>query len=126
MRRRAKYCSDTCREIDARGNYHVANATLGISPGTVGAMGELLVSVDLMRRGYDVFRALSPNCACDLAVVAAEGLIRIEVRTGYRSRTGSLHYSHNKPGQECRYDIMAVVLHDGTITYLPELPAKTP
>ena len=52
-------------------------------------MAELVIAADLMQKGYDVFRALSPHCFCDLLAVKAGRTIRVEVRTGYRSTTAS-------------------------------------
>jgi len=38
-------------------------------PSTVGAMAELCVAADLLRHGFEVFRAVSPHSTCDLAVL---------------------------------------------------------
>lgn len=37
-----------------------------LTAGTQGAVSEMMAAVDLLRRGYEVFRALSPNAGCDL------------------------------------------------------------
>jgi len=39
-----------------------------LSSGTTGAISELVAAADLMRHGYHVFRALSPNCPSDLVI----------------------------------------------------------
>lgn len=62
----------------------------GLSTGTLGALAELAVCVDLMRRGYAVFRALSPACYCDIIARKFETVWEIEVRTGYE-RNGHLY-----------------------------------
>ena len=37
--------------------------------GTTGAIQELKVSIDLMEKGFDVYRALSPSAKCDLLAI---------------------------------------------------------
>lgn len=118
MRHKAKFCSDACKHSQERVNYERVNPTPELSAGTVGAVGELVVSVDLMRRGYAVFRALSPNCICDLAVVANGKLLRVEVRSGHRTAGGSIYCNW---GDKTRYDTLAVVLRSGEVFYFPEL-----
>jgi hypothetical protein len=80
----------------------------GLNAGTVGAIGELIVSADLLQKGYEVFRALSPSSSCDLAILTKEKkLIRVEVKTGYRTKmTGRLGCA--KP-DNARFDILAIV-----------------
>lgn len=90
----------------------------GLPTGTTGAIGELRVAVDLMQRGFEVFRAISPSCSCDLAVLHAGGLLRIEVRTGYKNKsTGKI--VTNTPRNPDRYDVHAIVVGD-SVTYIPE------
>ncbi len=48
-------------------------------------MSELLVSVDLMKKGYSVFRSISPACFCDLIAIKEGEIMKVEVRTGYTS-----------------------------------------
>jgi hypothetical protein len=95
-----------------RQRYNNANVRLRtkISPGTVGAIAELAVAVDLMERGYDVFRAVSPACSCDLAVLSGGELLRIEVRTGHLSANGGLYWGATR-NDDGRFDVYAVVLH---------------
>lgn len=63
-----------------------------------------------------VFRALSPSCDCDLAVLKNCKLIRVEVTTGYTMQNGALSYHHHDTKN---YDVIAVV-HKGGISYFPE------
>jgi hypothetical protein len=84
-----------------------------------GALSELLVATDLMRRGYDVFRALSPSSPCDLIILQGVATQRVEVRTGHRSPTGRLiaPIGNKDVG---RSDIVAIVYDKGKhIVYLP-------
>ncbi len=91
--------------------------------GTIGAIGELAAGADLLRRGYEVFRALSPACSCDLIALRDGRLLRIEVRTGTRNlRTGHVAWSKS-PADKARSDHYCVVLGAGTeLIYDPPLP----
>ena len=79
-------------------------------------VGELRVCIDLLSKGFEIFHAVSPNCSCDLAVLKDGKLIKIEIRTGYRTRNGTLQWGKNK----FRADMWAIVLKD-EIIYVPEL-----
>lgn len=62
--------------------------------GTVGAINELRVSIDLMRKGYEVFRALSPHAPFDLFAIKDGKQFDIEVRAAYRNlETGKIYSS---------------------------------
>ena len=113
----ARYCSRRCRLDHGKSvnGYKSLGKTTGISSGTVGAIGELRVAVDLMIRGYDVFRALSPHTSCDLAFIENGQLLRVEVRSGYRTTTGNIRISNPKH----RADILAICLLD-EIIYQPD------
>ena len=69
-------------------------------------MGELLVSADLLKKGYEVFRALSPGCSCDLVAMKNEKLIRVEVKTRQKSQ-GSFSFKTKK-----KADLLALVMGD--------------
>jgi hypothetical protein len=103
------------------------NIQLPVPTGTVGAVAELLVAADLLKRGYEVFRAVSQACSCDLAVLKNGALLRVEVRTGYFDANGAPFRNKLTAKDVGRSDIHAVVHHypkGGTlITYSPELPA---
>jgi len=83
-----------------------------VATASVGAASELRVCVDLLLKGFHVFRAVSPACACDLMLLHGDKALRIEVRTV--SSTGS--YS-----AKGRYDIIAAVGKE-SIKYTPALP----
>lgn len=88
-----------------------------VSPATVGAIAEFLVSVDLMKRGYDVYKALSPAASCDLVIVSRDfkKVYRVEVKSG-QLKNGRIY-----PNQKSnRFDILAVVIQDKVI-YQPEV-----
>ena|SRR3990167_3411291 len=113
-------CSQECAKKNHIRLYGMSSNFPGIATGTVGAIGELVASVDLMSRGYDVFRALSQSCSCDLLALKDGNLLRIEVRTGYRGASGKLQYSKSD-NDSGRSDHFAIVLGGKEVIYLPEL-----
>src|SRR3972149_3193615 len=116
----AKYCSKKCLNIHLKkrcGRYGFKEQ--GISTGTVGAMSEILVSFDLMSKGFEVYRALSPASSCDLLAIKKGKMINFEVRTGYRGvNNGKISY----PKTNIRAKLVAVVLYDKReVVYFPPL-----
>jgi hypothetical protein len=90
----------------------------GVNTSHIGAIGEHLVIVDLMKKGYEVFRAVSPGTTVDLIVQQTTDptwLRRVEVTKGKRRKNGDLRW---QPHKSTRYDWLAVWEDDGTITYV--------
>jgi hypothetical protein len=122
-----KYCSDACARANERqrrealSDRHPSNR----STGTVGAISELVVTVDLLNRGFDVFRAVSPSCSCDLIAMKDGTVLRIEVRTAYQRKDGTLGH-HRRIGEESNYDVMAAVHATGLIVYTPPIIDRDP
>ena len=117
-KKNAIYCSVKCGRLAYSKASGVYGHYPGMAPGTTGAIGELRVSVDLLIRGYEVFRALSPATSCDIAILKSGALLRVEVRTGYRNlKTGKILFCGARAG---RADVTAVVLPD-EILYVPPL-----
>jgi predicted nucleic acid-binding Zn ribbon protein len=111
-------CSRKCKKRRQSENYHKENPPSEICSATVGTIGELRVSLDLLTKGYEVFRAMSPAASCDLAVLKNGKLLRIEVRTSHYDAKGKPYAS--KAQDNHRADILAKVLPD-KIFYYPEL-----
>ena len=110
-----KYCSKQCRP-----SYMTYGSGLDLASGTVGAIAELAVSADLMRRGFEVFRALSPSSSCDLLAIRQPGLppVKIEVRSASRHVDGKLGCAM----QKIRADVLAQFVHqENAVVYSPEL-----
>jgi predicted nucleic acid-binding Zn ribbon protein len=105
-----KYCSKECR-------MKVATQPLWpfLSTGTVGAINELKVACDLFTKGYEVFRALSPSCSCDLIALKNGVASKIEVRTATKYKT-----TINASNYNFRGDYLVKVLKN-RIIYEPEL-----
>ena len=96
----------------------------GISTSTVGAIQELLVSVDLMEKGYHVFRALSPSCPCDLFALKDGKAFDIEVRTAYRKQDGSFSKNYHRltnPPKYFAWVVREINSETDTIIYEPSL-----
>ena len=107
-----KYCSSLCRNqhyIKITGRYAYDNM---IASGTVGAISELMVSSDLMKKGFAVFRALSPNCICDLIAIKNGGFFRVEVTTGYKSQKNKISHAKKKSKSDGRCDIIAIYIRN--------------
>lgn len=117
---RWKYCSEECYQATNHAKYSTLNPFKGKTYATTGAISELRVAVDLLAKGYDVFRALSPNCPCDLAILKDGKLLRIEVRTAHISTSGKLYKTKNKRDDPNNIDHYAWVLPDKVI-YEPDL-----
>lgn len=120
------YCSHECRVEFLRKkyidqNYKEVNPYRGKNTIVTGAISELRVAIDLMTKGYDVFRAISPSCPCDLAILKNGKLLRIEVRTATRSSTGKIYKTRSNNDHSENIDLFADVLPD-TIFYTPQLP----
>lgn len=81
------YCRTTCQPayISQQRAHHAVQALYDttVPTGTIGSVGELAVSIDLMCKGYTVFRALSPASYCDLIARKYDVLWHLEVRTGH-------------------------------------------
>ena len=107
-----KYCSRKCSATKYNGKFP------GLATATVGAIGELEVCADLLKKGFSVFRAVSASCSCDLAVLKDHQLIRVEVTTGYRNPAKDRMYYPKK--DTSKFDVLAVSLPDG-IYYSPSL-----
>ena len=84
-----------------------------ITGGLKGAMNEYLVSVDLMKRGFTVYRNMSPNGMTDLIAtrtISDKELLVIFVQV--KSNRGGINQREKRQN-----DILAVVNDDNTILY---------
>ena len=83
-----------------------------------GGASELTASADLLRRGVPVYRALTFVSAADLIIDLDGRLLRVEVRSAKRNASGHIRYAAPQKG---RYDVLALVEPDGSVTYRPSL-----
>lgn len=112
-----KSCSLKCRLEFERAPY--VQPYSNIPTGTVGAIGELRVCCDLLAKGFEVFRAVSQACSCDLIISKGGTIKKVEVRTGYVSNFTGKRYA-NRSGSSNRRDVIAICYPD-SIIYEPEL-----
>lgn len=70
-------------------------------------MHELAVCVDLMRRGFEVFRCVSPNSRCDLVAINGGNFIKVEVTSGTLSKKGMVSFP---PRKLHSFDLLAIVV----------------
>lgn len=114
--RTRKYCSSKCRSEA----YFGKSPSLNLQTGDKGALSEMLACADLLKRGFHVFRAISPSAPCDLIAMKDTRLIRVEVTTVRRTTTG-VHYNHKRHKSE-KYDMLAfVILGEDVIEYEPSI-----
>lgn len=126
-RYRSFYCSHGCKLSVERNKYRKANPVSIVGRAQSGAVSELLVCADLLRRGFEVFRAVCPACSCDLAVLKDGILQRVEVKTGsrYIKVDGTVMHTYGKGHAGIRADILAVVDLDANhIIYTPPFPEQ--
>ncbi len=89
------------------------------SQSTIGTIAELVASADLMNRGFEVFRALSPNASCDLIAKMGPTSLRIEVKATVVADGKIRSRSANKSAP---VDHVALVIRNGQVFYKPALP----
>ena len=113
-----KWCNKTCQmEFKLGGPYPFQD----ISTATRGAMSELLACIDLMKKGYEVYRALSPASSCDVLALKNGKFFDVEVKTGYRSKDNKqITSTTNKNQIKAHY--LAIVIHrTNEVVYEPPL-----
>ena len=86
-----------------------------------GAIGEFAVCNDLMRMGWYTFRAMQRNGPVDIMGISPMGLMR-------RFDAKTLKEAKSAPPEKWKIEVVidhyAVVGHDGTVRYEPELPVE--
>ena len=102
-------CSPQCK-TERKNNYYGCYSKEGDGIGSQkgGKVHELLVCCELVKAGYDVYYQLTPQCKHDVTLLhrKTDKLIRLEVKTGYRSETGKVI----APKHAHSFDVMAVLL----------------
>jgi hypothetical protein len=116
-----RYCSSGCqRKAYSQSSRHSAHVDT-IPFGNRGAVGELSVCVDLLQRGFEVFRSVSAHASCDLIAIQGELVYRVEVRSAWMNTDSGRVYVNNRGAG--RQDILAIYTAEG-VSYLN--PDKTP
>lgn len=82
-----------------------------------GAFAEMIISADLLRRGFEVYRSLSAHSSCDLVAIRGDLFFRVEVKSAHVMNgtsgkpTGVLHFSASKLDPE-NYDLLALFVRE--------------
>jgi Holliday junction resolvase len=74
---------------------------MSISKGTLGALNELRIAVNLLSLGWQVFRALSPNGPADLIAVKGRTILKVQVKSSLNGQYTNLRQGNN--------DLLAIV-----------------
>jgi len=122
-RRNKKFCDAACSRAWHSKKWHENNpktAASQLAVGTIGSMNLMRVQLDLVQRGYLVYRATFESQPFELVTMVA-GLSmgfgkRVKVTTGHRAPNGALtHRKFDDP----TIDVLAVVTPEA-IYYEPE------
>lgn len=82
----------------------------------MGAYSELLIVLDLFKKGYEVYRAVSQHCSGDIICEKDGHLIKIDATTGYINLNGSYSY----PPKKHKLIIAVNLSNNGRIVYLED------
>ena len=83
--RHSIFCTNDCRNKRQNEQYQqFKNPQL--TTGTKGAFRELIVAADLMSKGIEIYRAMSPSSSCDLVAKHRELFYGVEVKTAVLRR----------------------------------------
>src|SRR5882724_7783737 len=110
-----RYCTRRCNQEACRIRYGTQKQFHGVASSTVGAIRELDVASDLLKKGSEVFRSLSPACSADLVICKNGFTFRVEVKSCFLTTTNKMIPYTRK----MRADILALVTPQ-SIYYEPE------
>lgn len=97
-----RFCSKECRI-----EYNNQRPENPLTPSNYGTILELQVSIDLMNKGYEVFKSVGTNSKCDLIARRGNCYYAIEVRSGRNTYGNKIEYN-KKATDDC--DVYAVAL----------------
>lgn len=75
-----------------------------------GMIAEMLVAMDLTRKGFEIYRHMSDMAPCDMIAVKDERILRVEVKFAGSARPRYICFSS-------KFDVLAVVAVDESISY---------
>ncbi len=110
-------CSVSCTGIYLKQNHRALSphAGRGLSTGAVGAISELVVCANLLQKGFDVFRNVSPTGKADLLATKKGNVFKIQVRTGSISPASGLLLYPKRGISEC--DVVAVAVSENVLYF---------
>lgn len=116
-----KYCTARCRVLYHNRVNIEKTPLVGIGTASVGAIAEYMVCIDLLKKGFDVFKSISPASNCDILALKEGRVLKLEVRTAryYKMSNGGIKLSY--PLQRLEGKFLVLVTHsDGKIHYISE------
>lgn len=117
------YCNEECARQAMKLAWHMQNPKSALSQfatGTIAEVNTMRVCINLLERGYSVYRAAFPAMPFDImAGPAFDHWQRVKVTSGSRTTKGTLVHPV-KDARRSEFDVLAVVTGDG-IFYEPEL-----
>lgn len=113
------YCTYACRKEKRKEHNKKIKIIFHkeLDTSTKGALTELLIACDLIKKGWHVYRGVSYTCPFDLIIYNGKKLIRVEATTGHYIN-GKLN--HCKVLDE-KKDILAIYIYPDEIIYQPPL-----
>lgn len=101
----------------------LAHINTRVGPKAAGGISELIVAIDLLRRGLDVYQSMTTGGQCDLVAInrLTEKVVRVEVKSAQRNGKGRILCV---VGLTNRFDVLAKVLPGGEIFYEPDIIAE--
>ena len=111
-----KYCSRQCYHNLKKLERKETNLSrrLGLKSGETGQINEMLVTINLIKRGYKVFVPFDTTCSFDLLAYKEGNYKKVQVKTG------TYNYNNSKLPvvlKNSDYDILAVVYQLSDIDY---------
>lgn len=91
-----------------------------VSLRAMGGISELLVCIDLLERGFDVYRSVTVGGLCDIVAVNRENLktLRVEVKSARRAINGK---PVNGSTIGNKFDVLARVFPGRVVEYEPDI-----
>ena len=105
-----RFCTRKCNQAFWKERHLLPVSHPALPTGTVGTIGELKAAAYFLERGYEVFRSISANSSCDLAVLKNSQLVRVEVRMGHVTDRGRIYTVRTH-----RADVLAIITPAGVI-----------
>ncbi|OGM10630.1 hypothetical protein A2Z67_00040 [Candidatus Woesebacteria bacterium RBG_13_36_22] len=119
LKKRA-FCSKDCLDKFEREILPIGVPILrGRNSVLTGSISELLVCVDLLCKGFYVFRSVSPSAPCDLIIIHENKTAKIEVKTTY-SKSGGGFIKFEEEMDKSKFDILALV-YGSEVHYFPNI-----
>ena len=120
-----KFCRSSCAVIRGRELYRSKRRFPDLAKSVIGSIHELEIAVDLLARGLDVYRSLTPCNGSDLVAVQGDQMWRVECTTGQKlaggeGRNPKVSRDGTKRVGKPAFDLLAVVYQDGQIEYFPK------